>query len=76
MRTLSLLLALLLAAGLLGTIDAEEARPADSLVVVVMDPLAKPLSCPCVAGYAQRDYEKLGAALTKALGRDVKIVFN
>jgi ABC-type phosphate/phosphonate transport system substrate-binding protein len=50
--------------------------PADSLYVVVMDPLAKPLSCPCVAGYAQRDYDKLGAAISEALGREVKVIFN
>jgi ABC-type phosphate/phosphonate transport system substrate-binding protein len=55
---------------------AEETKPAEALVMVVMDPLAKPLSCPCVAGYAQRDYEKLAAALKARLGRDVKIVFN
>lgn len=55
---------------------AEEAKSDRPLIIVVMDPLAKPLSCPCVAGYAQRDYEKLGAALTSSLGREVKIVFN
>jgi len=44
--------------------------------MVVMDPLAKPLSCPCVAGYAQRDYEKLAESLQKRLGREVKLVFN
>jgi ABC-type phosphate/phosphonate transport system substrate-binding protein len=55
---------------------AEETKTPDSLTVVVMDPLAKPLSCPCVAGYAQRDYDQLGAALKAALGRDVKVVFN
>ena len=27
----------------------------DPLVVVVMDPLSKPLSCDCVRGYAQRE---------------------
>lgn len=48
----------------------------DSLTVVVMDPLAAPLSCPCVKGYAQRDYEKLGAALAKDLGRPVKVHFS
>jgi ABC-type phosphate/phosphonate transport system substrate-binding protein len=46
------------------------------LVVVVMDPLALPLSCPCVKGYAQRDYEKLAEALEAQLGRKVKLVFN
>jgi hypothetical protein len=29
------------------------------LTIVVMDPLALPLSCPCVKGYAQRKYETL-----------------
>src|SRR5580765_5190326 len=46
------------------------------LVMVVMDPLALPLSCPCVKGYAQRDYEKLAAALETQLKRKVKLVFN
>lgn len=56
-----------------GAKKGTDARP---LVLVVMDPLAKPLSCPCVAGYAQRDYEKLGVALTKSLGREVQVIFN
>jgi ABC-type phosphate/phosphonate transport system substrate-binding protein len=54
---------------------AEETTAAGPLTVVVMDPLAKPLSCPCVAGYAQRDYDKLGAVLAKALGRKVNVVY-
>lgn len=57
-------------------LTAEDAKPDRPLVMVVMDPLAKPLSCPCVAGYAQRDYEKLSEALAKSLGRQVKVVFN
>ena len=48
---------------------------ADPLCVVVMDPLAAQLSCPCVAGYAQRDYLALGRHLERALGRPVKIGF-
>lgn len=32
-------------------------KAADGLSLVVMDPLAAPLSCPCVEGYAQRKYE-------------------
>jgi ABC-type phosphate/phosphonate transport system substrate-binding protein len=43
------------------------------LTLVVMDPLAAELSCPCVKGYAQRDYAKLGAALAKELDRPVKV---
>lgn len=50
--------------------------PAGALVMVVMDPLAAPLSCPCVEGYAQRDYDKLAAFLTSQLGREVVAVYN
>lgn len=52
---------------------AQEKTP---LTLIVMDPLAAPLSCPCVKGYAQRDYEKLAKHLEKKLGRDVKVHFN
>jgi outer membrane protein assembly factor BamB len=45
------------------------------LSVVVMDPLAAPLSCPCVAGYAQRKYEVLGEYLSEQLGRPVTVTF-
>lgn len=48
---------------------------AEPLVMVVMDPLAKPLSCPCVQGYAQRDYDKLAEALGSELGRPVKAFY-
>jgi ABC-type phosphate/phosphonate transport system substrate-binding protein len=51
-----------------------EDRPA--LTVLVMDPLALPLSCPCVKGHAQRLYEKLGAHLEKQLGQPVKVLFS
>lgn len=47
-----------------------------TLTVVVMDPLAAPLSCPCVQGYAQRDYVKLGQFLEKQLGKPVKVYFS
>lgn len=46
------------------------------LTMVVMDPLAKELSCPCVQGYAQRDYAKLAQWLSKRLGRPVEVVFS
>lgn len=45
------------------------------LVMVVMDPLAKELSCPCVKGYAQRNYNKLGKYLEQELKQPVKVVF-
>ena len=50
--------------------------PAGALVMVVMDPLAAPLSCPCVEGYAQRDYDKLAAFLSSQLGQEVVAVYN
>jgi ABC-type phosphate/phosphonate transport system substrate-binding protein len=48
----------------------------DAYYLIVMDPLAKPLSCPCVEGYAQRDYEQLAKLLSAELRREVKIAFN
>jgi ABC-type phosphate/phosphonate transport system substrate-binding protein len=60
-----------------GSVFGEEAKGAspEPLVMIVMDPLAKPLSCPCVQGYAQRDYDKLAEALSAEIGRPVKTVF-
>lgn len=53
----------------------EATKPGKPLCLVVMDPLALPLSCPCVAGYAQRDYEVLGKYLSKRLHRPVTVTF-
>ncbi|RIK73274.1 MAG: hypothetical protein DCC67_18085 [Planctomycetota bacterium] len=55
-----------------GAVDAAAAEP---FSLVVMDPLAAPLSCPCVAGYAQRKYEVLAARLEKTLARPVTLTF-
>jgi ABC-type phosphate/phosphonate transport system substrate-binding protein len=44
--------------------------------LVVMDPLAGPLACDCVEGYAQRKYEVLGEFLEQHLGRDVEVVWS
>lgn len=44
--------------------------------VVVMDPLAAPLACDCVQGYAQRKYERLGEYLQRELRRPVKVVWS
>jgi ABC-type phosphate/phosphonate transport system substrate-binding protein len=53
-----------------------EGKPAGRTVaMVVMDPLAKQLACPCVAGYAQRDYRRLAAFLGNRLGSPVEAVF-
>jgi ABC-type phosphate/phosphonate transport system substrate-binding protein len=57
-------------------VAAEPSEKKDApFTVVVMDPLAAPLSCPCVKGYAQRDYEKLAKHLEAKLGRPVKVFF-
>lgn len=62
---------------------AEEAKSAPNtaaggtpLVMVVMDPLAKDLSCLCVKGYAQREYQQLADFLATKLGRSVEVVFS
>ena len=52
------------------------ARPviaAESLQIVVMDPLSKEIACACVKGYAQRNYKVLAAFLQQKLGVEVKI---
>jgi ABC-type phosphate/phosphonate transport system substrate-binding protein len=56
--------------------EARSAAPADGLTMVVMDPLALPLSCPCVKGYAQRDYDQLGKYLAQRLKTPVTVVFS
>ena len=48
---------------------------AEAFHLIVMDPLAAPLSCPCVEGYAQRKYEFLGKYLESAAGKPVKVTF-
>ena len=68
-----------LAAALVAALLAAATWAADddaALTLVVMDPLAAPLSCPCVKGYAQRDYAALAAHLAKATGREVQVLFN
>jgi ABC-type phosphate/phosphonate transport system substrate-binding protein len=47
-----------------------------ALTVIVMDPLALPLSCPCVKGYAQRDYEQLARYMEQQIGRPVELAFS
>jgi outer membrane protein assembly factor BamB len=68
MRTLLMILAL---AALASPALADESH----LSLVVMDPLAAPLSCPCVEGYAQRQYEKLAEYLSQRLDRPVHVTF-
>lgn len=73
--TRRLFLCALAALALLQPSASAAEAPAGELVLVVMDPMALELSCPCVKGYAQRDYNKLAAHLTKQLGRSVKVHF-
>lgn len=54
-------------------LPAADARPPFSMIV--MDPLAVPLSCPCVEGYAQRKYEVLAEHLQRNMHRPVKVTF-
>jgi len=79
MRVLSLLIVLAAScspAGARGADSADSAGDQDrGLSLVVMDPLALPLSCPCVEGYAQRDYDKLAEYLSERLGRPVHVTF-
>src|SRR5437773_9725689 len=70
-RSLSLIVAV---GGMACIAAAAVARPDTAkFTVVVTDPLAAPLSCPCVKGYAQRDYDKLGKHLEAKLGRPVAV---
>jgi len=48
------------------------------LVMAVMDPLSKELACPCVDGFAQRDYKALADYLKKTgdpAFADIELVF-
>lgn len=65
--------------GLLGKgegIGAPAKSAPPSVVLVVLDPLAKELACACVKGHGQRDYRKLAARLEAALKQRVGIEFS
>jgi len=57
-------------------IGTTSTRAEERLNVVVMDPLAAPLACDCVGGYAQRDYGVLAKFVEKRIGRDIKVYFS
>jgi len=65
-----------LSAAARGLAADDPAADSRTLTMVVMDPLAKPLSCPCVKGYAQRDYDQLAKRLEQDLHRPVRVVYN
>ena len=46
------------------------------ITIVAMDPMAAPLACECVQGYAQRKYEKLVDHLAQKTGMTVRVVWN
>ncbi len=46
------------------------------LRIVVMDPLAAPLSCACLPGVGQRRYERLAQFVEQSLGRPVELIFD
>jgi ABC-type phosphate/phosphonate transport system substrate-binding protein len=69
------LLSIALVVACVGAITAPLRAEDKVLHLIVMDPLAAPLSCPCVEGYAQREYEALAEHLRQSLGRDVKLTF-
>lgn len=67
-----MLFLLAFAGGVFPSAKGDEKGP---LTLIVMDPMASKLSCDCVQGYAQRDYEKLSYFLTKKLARKVNVVW-
>jgi outer membrane protein assembly factor BamB len=75
MRLISVFAASLLCCASAWAAEKTPIKEADALSLVVMDPLAAPLSCPCVEGYAQRQYEKLAEYLSQRLGRPVNVTF-
>lgn len=77
MKRFIAILSVLVGCGTLGmavlpTLRAEEKQV---MTMIVMDPLAAPLSCDCVKGYAQRDYEKLAKYLEQQLNVAVQVHF-
>ncbi len=56
--------------------DRLPAADRPELTLVVMDPLAAPLACDCVQGYAQRRYERLAEYLERELDCEMRIAFS
>lgn len=79
-RTIQLCATLLVLFGGVFASNAKGNPPASQknqpIAIIVMDPLAKELACACVRGYAQRDYHKLAAHLSKQLGRRTIVSFS
>ena len=60
---------------LLGLPSLSRAASTNSFLLVVGDPLARENACPCIKGYAQRDYHMLADLIARELGRPVELVF-
>jgi ABC-type phosphate/phosphonate transport system substrate-binding protein len=65
----------LAAVGALGVTGLPSWAAATPVQMVVMDPLAAELACPCVKGYAQRDYTQLAKFLEGQIGRPIQVTF-
>lgn len=57
-------------------LSATALAAAEPLHLIVMDPLALPLSCACVDGVGQRRYDLLAAHLEKETGRAFTVTFD
>jgi len=60
---------------LAGCSSLQTASSGSPLNMVVMDPLAAPLACPCVGGYAQRRYDRLVGQMARRLNREVRVFY-
>lgn len=69
----ALVASILLGASVPGT-QAAPAPASAPIHMAVLDPLCKELGCPCVKGFAQRDYKALAVFMTAKLGRPVEFV--
>ena len=58
------------------TTEPTDQVPGQDIILVVMDPLSLPLSCLCVPGFGQRNYQPLADRVAAALGRRVNLVFD
>lgn len=68
---------MLLAGVLLPALAPAGPSPAvpEGLLLVVGDPLARENACPCIKGYAQRDYRLVADLITRETGRPVELLF-
>jgi hypothetical protein len=72
---LTLSLCLLLPVSMVGAVPPYGPENAD-FTIVVMDPMAAPLACDCVQGYAQRKYEALADYMSKKSGKTFRVVWS